>query len=193
MSTRTHRRILLTIIGTAALLAAFAFASRHLPDFGFGQEVGQEVIDEYVIHPAVLPDGSNLPEGSGTIQEGAEVYANRCAHCHGETGTEGPYNVLVATEPIAEQLERNEAPVKAIGNYWPYATSVFDYTKRAMPFDNPGSLSNDEVYAVVAWLLHQNEIVPEDAEMNQNTLPQVEMPARDIFVPDPRPFPPDDL
>jgi S-disulfanyl-L-cysteine oxidoreductase SoxD len=152
---------------------------------GFGTEVDESVIEAFNIHPAIPPDGTGLPDGSGTVSAGAEIYTQKCAHCHGATGSEGPFDVLVGPDmPVyGPQARRN------IGNYWPYATTVYDFIKRAMPFDNPGTLTPDEVYAVTAWLLNQNGIIPEDAVMDRDTLPAVEMPNRDGFVPDPRPFP----
>ena len=105
------------------------------------------------------------------------MYLAKCAACHGPTGTEGPRDKLVG-----ENL-----PVKTIGTFWPYATTVFDYIRRAQPFDKPGSLTDDEVYAVSAWLLFKNQTIPADQVIDADTLPKVRMPNRDGFVPDPRP------
>jgi cytochrome c len=105
------------------------------------------------------------------------VYLAKCAACHGPTGTEGPSDRLVG-----EKL-----PVKTIGSFWPYATAVFDYIRPAQLFDKPGSLTNEEVYAVTAWLLFRNQIIPADQVIDAETLPKVRMPNRDGFVPDPRP------
>jgi S-disulfanyl-L-cysteine oxidoreductase SoxD len=151
-----------------------------LPErFGFGTPADEARIAAWDIN--VRPDGVGLPDGSGSVEQGAEVYLARCAACHGMTGTEGPNNVLVGREPW------EDFPItRTIGNYWPYATTLFDYIRRAMPMEAPGSLSADDTYAVIAWLLHRNEIVPADAVMNAATLPAVEMPARDRFVPDDR-------
>ncbi len=131
----------------------------------------------------VSPDGTGLPLGQGTGAGGAAVYAAKCAACHGADGegVQGVGDRLVGREPI-DSTGWN----RTIGNYWPYATSVFDYIRRAMPFDRPGSLTDEEVYALTAYLLHLNEIIPADAVMNAQTLPQVRMPARGRFVLDDR-------
>lgn len=131
----------------------------------------------------VAPDGTGLPPGQGTGAGGAVLYAAKCAACHGADGegVRGVGDRLVGREPI-DSTGWN----RTIGNYWPYATSVFDYIRRAMPFDRPGSLTDEEVYALTAYLLHLNEIIPADAVMNAQSLPQVQMPARDRFVLDDR-------
>jgi cytochrome c len=126
---------------------------------------------------AVGPGGENLPPGRGTVSTGEQVYLAKCVGCHGPTGTEGPRDKLVG-----EKL-----PVKTIGTFWPYATTVFDYIRRAQPFDKPGSLMDEEVYAVTAWLLFRNQIIAADQVIDADTLPKVRMPNRDGFVPDPRP------
>ena len=129
----------------------------------------------------VKPDGEGLPEGSGTVAEGERVYMVQCIACHGPTGVEGPYDRLVATDPWEDW------PVnRGIGNYWPYATTLYDYIRRAMPQLAPGSLTPDQTYAVIAYLLNRNGIIADDAVMNRETLPAVEMPARGRFVVDDR-------
>ncbi|HEX7794193.1 MAG TPA: cytochrome c [Vicinamibacterales bacterium] len=135
----------------------------------------------------IMPDGTGLPPGRGTPLEGATIFASRCAGCHGKTGKEGPNDVLVGREPRdGFPFSQDPALPHTIGNYWPYATTVFDYVRRAMPPDAPGSLSDTEVYSLTAFLLHANELVPEDAIIDATTLPKVAMPARDRFVPDTR-------
>lgn len=131
----------------------------------------------------VAPTGEGLPPGQGTVNQGAQVYAAKCAACHGPTGTEGPNDRLVGGQNTLAISD----PVKTVGSYWPYATTLYDYIRRAMPFDAPQSLSADEVYSVVAWLLHQNGIIVEDIVTDARTLPQIRMPNRDGFIPDPRP------
>jgi len=127
----------------------------------------------------VFPDGRGLPAGSGTAAQGKVVYAARCVGCHGPEGR----------GETAEELVGRELPLtdpdtaQTIGSYWPYATTLFDYTRRAMPMDKPGSLTADEVYAVSAYLLHLNGVIGPDDEMNGVTLPQVRMPNRGGFVP----------
>ena len=129
------------------------------------------------------PSGAGLPPGSGSVADGQKIYAERCVACHGEKG-EGPMDRLTGGVGTLA----SEKPVKTVGSYWPYATTLFDYIRRAMPFDNPQSLSVDEVYAVTAYVLSMNELVPNDAVMNAEALPKVQMRNQDGFVsPDPRP------
>ena len=190
---------LITAIGCepAAVGGAGASASGGLPDgvalagtmedlpghapgsFGFGTEVTADRVALWDVD--VKPDGEGLPAGRGTVAEGREVYMVHCVACHGPTGTEGPYDRLVGREPW------EDAPTtRTVGNYWPYATTLYDYIERAMPQLTPGILTADQTYAVIAYLLYLNEIVPEDAVMSAETLPEVEMPARDRFVVDDR-------
>ena len=143
--------------------------------FGFGRVPSEAEIKARDI--AVGPDGEGLPLGRGTVAAGEQVYKDKCVACHGPTGTEGPRDKLVG-----EKL-----PVKTIGSFWPYATTVFDYIRRAQPFDKPGSLTDDEVYALTAWLLFRNQIIAVDQVIDATTLPKVRMPNRGGFVPDPRP------
>ena len=143
----------------------------------------------------VGPDGVGLPPGKGTAADGAPIYAARCASCHGKTGKEGPNDILVGRLPgdVFPFAKAARAP-KTIGSYWPYATTVFDYIRRAMPPDKPGALRDEEVYALTAYLLSLNELIPADAVIDAASLPKVKMPARDHFVPDtrgqPKPAPP---
>ena len=135
----------------------------------------------------VGPDGVGLPPGHGSAADGAPLYAARCAGCHGKTGKEGPNDVLVGRLPgDAFPFARDPRAPKTIGSYWPYATTVFDYIRRAMPPDQPGSLRDDEVYGLVAYLLTLNELIPADAVIDAASLPKVKMPAHDHFVPDTR-------
>jgi cytochrome c len=145
--------------------------------FGFGQAADDELVAEWDID--IPPDGSGLPDGSGTAGEGAEVYAAECAACHGETGREGGLGPVLVSEPGPWE----PGMPRTIGSYWPYATTVYDYVHRAMPFDHPGSLDPDQVYAVTAYLLAENGVIAEDQEMNAETLPQVEMPNQPNFFP----------
>lgn len=131
----------------------------------------------------VSPNGEGLPPGKGTVRQGAAVYAAKCAKCHGPTGTEGPYDVLVG----GQNTLKTTKPVKTIGSYWPYATTLYDYINRAMPFDAPQSLSPDEIYAVIAWLLHQNGIITEQTVLDAHVLASIKMPNRLGFTRDPRP------
>ena len=160
----THNRLL-----AASLILAAPFAQAESP--GLGKAVPQNEIPFYAAY--VMPDGRGLPEGSGTAVEGGVVYAQLCANCHGETGIEGP---------IMPPVGPNDVWAKPAGRHWPYATTLFDYIRRAMPFDAPKSLTNDEVYSLAAYILHRNGLVAEDEAMNAETLPEVEMPNRDKFI-----------
>jgi cytochrome c len=152
----------------------------HAPGrFGFGTEAGEARVALWDVD--VKPDGEGLPPGRGSVAEGERVYMTHCAACHGPTGTEGPNDRLVGTEPWSEWPGS-----LTVGGYWPYATTLYDYIRRAMPQLTPGILSADQTYAVVAHILHLNGIVEEDAVMDAETLPAVRMPARDRFVADDR-------
>jgi len=131
----------------------------------------------------VSPTGAGLPPGKGTAKEGARIYGVKCSACHGMTGTEGPAPPLVGGKGTLTK----QNPIKTVGSYWPYATTLYDYIRRAMPFPAPQSLTADELYAVVAWILAQNGIIPDDRILDAASLPQITMPNRDGFVPDPRP------
>ena len=125
------------------------------------------------------PDGRGLPQGAGTPAEGAFVYAQKCQACHGDKGGGGPNDRLVGGQGTLA----SKTPVRTVGSYWPYATTVFDYVRRAMPFAQPQSLTDSEVYAVTAYLLSLNGIIGEQDVMNAETLPRVKMPNRDNFIP----------
>jgi mono/diheme cytochrome c family protein len=128
----------------------------------------------------VRPDGQGLPDGSGTVAHGKEVYQQNCEVCHGANGVGGIYDRLAGGQGTLA----TDRPIKTIGSYWPYATTLFDYIHRAMPFPAPGSLSNDDTYAVVAYLLSLNGILPTDGKVDRQTLPKIAMPNRDGFIPD---------
>jgi mono/diheme cytochrome c family protein len=160
-------------------------AAKEPATFGIGRPATPAEIVALDID--VGPDGAGLPPGRGTSADGAPIYAARCAGCHGKTGKEGPNDVLVGRLPgDAFPFARDPRAPKTIGSYWPYATTVFDYIRRAMPPDAPGSLKDDEVYGLVAYLLVLNELVPADAVIDATSLPKVKMPAHDRFVPDKR-------
>jgi S-disulfanyl-L-cysteine oxidoreductase SoxD len=161
-------------------------ASEPLPErFGLGRLADDGEIAALAI--AVMPDGRGLPAGSGTAREGRPLYAAQCAACHGSRGEGGLGGQLAGRiqDDAFDFGDGIEGP-RTIGSYWPYATTVFDYVRRSMPFDRPGSLTDEEVYAVTAHLLYLNDLVGEDETMDRETLPQVMMPARDRFVPDDR-------
>lgn len=132
---------------------------------------------------SIPPDGSGLPQGSGTAQAGAKVYAAKCIGCHGKDGAGGPNDRLVGGRGTL----KDPRPVRTVGSYWPYATTLFDYIRRAMPYPLPHSLSDAEAYALTAYLLYLNGIVKQDDTVDAQTLPQIVMPNRDGFV---RAYPP---
>lgn len=149
----------------------------HLPSqLGLGRPATSADIAPIDID--VNPVGAGLPAGQGTYDQGAQVYAAKCAACH------GPHGEGIATAP--KLIGREPAVPRTIGNYWPYATTIYDYVHRAMPLSAPGSLTPDETYALVAFLLAENGVVPQTAVMNAQTLPRVQMPARGHFVLDDR-------
>jgi len=127
---------------------------------------------------SIPPDGTGLPDGSGTPADGAKVYAVKCFACHGPEGANGINDRLVGGQVSL----KTAAPVKTIGSYWPYATTVFDFIRRAMPYPEPHSLTNTETYALTAYLLHLNGVIAADAVMDAKTLPKVQMPNRGNFV-----------
>jgi S-disulfanyl-L-cysteine oxidoreductase SoxD len=167
-----------TVVATPTRQAVY-----NLPGttFGFGQPATREEITAW--DTDVRPDGVGLPPGSGTVAEGANLYAQHCAGCHGIDGRESP--VLLPFRSLVGEYDPATWPAwpLTIGNYWPYATTVFDYTRRAMPYTTPGILTDDEVYAITAWLLNQNGLIPDDAVMDAESLPQVKMPALQHYVP----------
>ncbi|HET8623555.1 MAG TPA: cytochrome c [Gemmatimonadales bacterium] len=154
--------------------------------FGLGRPATAEEIAAWNID--VNPSGDGLPPGRGSAADGAKVWAAKCAACHGEEGEGNErYPRLVGREP--EQgfpFGRHLKYVRTVGNYWPYATTLYDYVYRAMPPTAPGSLAPDEIYGVVAWVLAENRVIPADAVMDAGSLPRVRMPARDRFVDDDR-------
>jgi mono/diheme cytochrome c family protein len=154
--------------------------------FGFGKEPAAARIAAMNID--VNPTGVSLPAGSGNYAGGATVYVQKCAVCHGAKGQgAGIYPQLIGFEHVRDFSFANDPRIpKTIGNYWPYATTLYDYVHRAMPYTAPGSLDPNEVYSVVAYLLAENRVVSRDAVIDAKTLPRIKMPAHDHFVPDDR-------
>lgn len=176
----TYRTVLFATM--SVFIAGPAAFSATGPDYGLGRTATPAEIQGWNID--VEPDGQGLPSGSGTVAEGAKVYAASCASCHGAKGEGGIGPRLVGGIGTLATAH----PVKTVGSYWPFATTVFDFIRRAMPFTRPESLSNDQVYAVVADILYLNGIVPKTAVMDRTTLPKVKMPNRNGFIwHDPRP------
>jgi mono/diheme cytochrome c family protein len=127
---------------------------------------------------SAMPDGTGLPPGSGTPAQGAKIYAEKCVACHGQNGTGKPYAALVGGTPLSDGIDTP----KTIANFWGYSTIVFDFIRRAMPFPAPRTLTDDEVYALTAYILALNGIIGENDTMNAQTLPKVMMPNRDGFI-----------
>ena len=179
MFTRKHVAFVAVAIAGLSFAHSFAWANTSS---GLGTPATSAQIRAW--NDEVTPSGANLPPGSGSVAQGEKVYAAQCAACHGANGQGGPMDKLVGGQGTLGTA----TPVKTIGSYWPYATTVFDYVRRAMPFNRPGTLTNDEVYAVTAYVLHMNDIVPAGATMDAATLPKVQMPNRNEFIlKDPRP------
>jgi len=151
------------------------------PTFGLGSTPKPEDLEAIDID--VTPDGKGLLPGSSTAAAGRDVYMRRCETCHGPTGKEGPQEVLAGGQGSLA----TSRPQKTIGSYWPYATTLWDYIRRAMPFDHPGTLTTEEIYGTTAYLLFLNGIVSERDVVDQATLPKIRMPNRDGFTADPRP------
>jgi cytochrome c len=168
------REALLSTVFVLSALTATAQAER--PELG--QHVGPAEFAAWDI--SIGPDGTGLPAGSGTSQQGEKVYAAKCIGCHGERAAGKPNDQLVGG---IGSLTGGQAAVKTVGSFWPYATTLFDYVRRAMPVNAPKSLSDDEVYAVAAYILQLNGIIGDSEVMNAQTLPLVKMPNRDGFVP----------
>jgi cytochrome c len=163
----------------AAPAALFALAS---PAFAqqspnLGKPISAEDLASWDI--SIGPDGAGLPSGSGTVKQGEAVFMAKCQACHGEKGAGTPNDRLVGGQG---SLPGDKPPVKTVGSYWPYATTLFDYIRRAMPFNESKSLTSDEVYGVVAYLLNLNGVIPEGETMNAQSLPKVMMPNREGFV-----------
>jgi cytochrome c len=170
------------LVGGYLMNSAGGTAEGEARTFGFGRPATPGEIRALDID--VMPDGTGLPAGSGSVAQGAVVYATKCAACHGATGTEGPYDLLVASSPPDSVFAGRR---RAVGNYWGFATTLYDYVHRAMPQPAPGTLTADEVYSLVAWILWRNQLIDETAIMDASTLPLVEMPARVYYDPDSRP------
>src|SRR5436189_2903415 len=166
---------------SAILLAAAATLSAQPPSHQVGRPPTPEEIRE--LGSAIAPDGTGLPEGSGTVAAGRELFAAQCARCHGPNG-EGDVGARLVGGQGTLATPR---PIKTVGSFWPYATTLWDYINRAMPFDRPGLLQPPEVYAAAAYVLQLNGIIDEDFVIDATTLPRVKMPNRDGFVADPRP------
>ena len=170
----------LLALAVAALTASCATSGGEAPMATSGPGLGRAATAQEVAawDISIPPSGAGLPAGSGTVKGGEAVYLAQCQACHGERGTGKPADALVGGIGSLGSATQ----VLTVGSFWPYATTLFDYTRRAMPTTRPLSLTNDQVYAVTAYILFLNGIIPENAKMNAQTLPQVRMPNRDGFI-----------
>jgi mono/diheme cytochrome c family protein len=169
----------LTVTALALAFSAAAFAQSPQSSPGLGKPISEADIKTWDI--AVLPDGTNLPAGSGNPSQGAKIYAEKCVACHAEGGKGGGApgaGPLVGGSPLTDGIET----AKTIANYYAYASTVFDYIRRAMPYNAPRSLADSEVYALPAYSLSLNKLIGENDVMDAKTLPQVKMPNRDNFI-----------
>jgi len=182
----THERFVVRSVLFAALgaITLNVAAGGYGGPYGFGGEATAEEIAAIDID--AMPDGRGLPPGSGTAEQGQKVYEAKCVACHGADlgGVKGTGGAALIG---GRGSLASGKPKKTVESYWPYATIFFDFTRRAMPFNAPGSLSNDELYAVTAYVLSQANLIDASQEMNAQSLAAVEMPNRDGFIPDPRP------
>ena len=164
-------------IFSASLLSAMMTGASLAETPNLGKPIDEGAIAAWDI--SILPDGTGLPKGSGTPAQGAPIYAEKCAACHGDNGKGGgPAAALVSDNVIAGI----SASQKTIKNFWPYSTTIFDFVRSAMPFQAPRSLTDDEVYALTAYILAENKLIGANDMMNAQTLPKVKMPNRENFI-----------
>ncbi|MEL6061248.1 MULTISPECIES: c-type cytochrome [unclassified Methylobacterium] len=176
MATRDARAL-----AAALVLLGLAGAARAAERYGIGRTATEAEIAAWNID--IDREGRKLPPGSGSVAQGRAVFEAQCASCHGARGEGGVGDPLVGGQGSLASAK----PLKTVGSFWPYAPTLFDYIRRAMPMNAPESLSADEVYAVSAYILNLNGLVPDEAVLDAHALAAVRMPNRDGFVPDPRP------
>jgi len=179
------RKLLLFVTGLVMTFGLCLIAWAQSPTYGLGKTPTAEEIRAWDI--AISPDGKELPPGSGSAKEGAELYGQKCAACHGKNGYEGRAPQLIKADPAAAaKLPPCLSPCIRGGNvmaiHSPYAPTLWDYINRGMPFGKEGSLKSDEVYAITAFLLAKNGIIPEDQVVDAKSLPQIKMPNHDGYV-----------
>jgi hypothetical protein len=171
------RSRLISAVWLAFCLAAGA-ASAEGPNLG--RPIDTAEIAAWDI--SIQPDGTGLPPGGGKAADGARIYADKCAQCHGADGKGGVAGVLAVPLVGSDPITDIAASMKRIANFWPYSTTLFDYIRRSMPWQQPMTLANDEVYALTAYILALNKLIGENDTMNAQTLPKVRMPNRDGFI-----------
>ncbi len=171
MSMRRPIALAMIINGVCLMNGVPSYAEEQSPNLGTPiseQQAGSSII---------WPDGRGLPAGQGSVSEGKRLYQVHCLACHGVSGQDGVNDVLAGGHVDADSVPL----VRTVGSYWPYATTLFDYVRRSMPYRAPGSLQPDEVYSLVAFLLYLNQVVEEDAEMDATTLQAIELPNKIRF------------
>lgn len=168
-----------------ALAEPEASAAPRIERFQLGRLASAEEISAWDLD--VGPDGEGLPEGVGSVASGEMLYVAQCQHCHGANGEGKPFDRLAGRiEADAFPFASDPLIPKTIGNYWPYATTLFDYVRRAMPLERPGSLSDEDVYSLTAYLLYLNDLIESDTRLDGEALSKVVMPSRDRFIVDDR-------
>jgi len=173
------RELYLALLAGVAL--AFATSAHSQSPYGIGRPATPAEIAGWNID--IDREGHNLPPGSGSVSHGHEIFDQQCAACHGAQGEGGVGDRLVGGQGTLA----TKTPVRTVGSYWPYAPTLFDYIRRAMPQNAPQSLSNEDVYAVSAYILNLNGLLPADATLDAKTLSAIKMPNRNMFTGDPRP------
>lgn len=173
------------IILASCLLVTSALAQDSSPESGYNFGSTPDTAEIQAWNIDVRPDGTGLPTGSGNALQGEDVYLQKCAACHGEFGEGvGRFPALIG----GDNSLASDRPIKTVGSFWPYATTLWDYINRSMPFGNAQSLSADEVYSLVAYVLNMNDLLGDDVTLDQDSLPKIIMPNRNGFTfPDPRP------
>jgi S-disulfanyl-L-cysteine oxidoreductase SoxD len=166
----------------ALLFAGVTVAAAQTPSYTHvGRTPSKDEIQAWSI--SVGPDGKGLPPGSGTAKQGAAIFATKCAYCHGANAQGGGIGTRLAGDKAAQDSLTTIHPVKTVGSYWPYATTIWDYINRAMPRNQAGSLKPDEVYSLTAFILFRSSIIQENDVMDARSLTKVQMPNRNGFVP----------
>jgi len=186
MTIKTFATFIAFLLSTSLLFAQQA-PRQKAPLFGFGKPATAKEIA--VLDIDVRPDGKGLPSGQGDAIKGKILYLAKCVACHGNNDTD--LSTIKLTAPILVSDTSAKSRPKAIGNYWPYATTLFDYLRRAMPYNAPGTLTDNEVYSITAYLLNANKIIKQTQILNAKTLPKVVMPAKKLFIMDDRKGGPD--
>jgi len=177
-------------LGTLLVAIGPSAAPAQMPTYGVGRAPTADEVKAWDL--TIPPDGQGLPAGSGTAATGKAIFEGKCAPCHGEKGEDGKYRLLTGGSSPLTVARLNESidpfvggkPVLTIGTFWQYATTLWGYIRRAQPFDSPGSLETDEVYAVAAYLLYLNGVVGQQDVLDARSLPLIKMPNRDGFVSD---------